>query len=102
MKTCEICKASKPLSDFSKSYKNRCKACVAELTREKRTRKNLGAMDAAILTAEASASLIVAMGMMVEDLSRIQNNNYPVWNRGDYESIADRLSDKIKELKVNL
>lgn len=100
MKTCEICKTSKPLSDFSKSYKNRCKVCVAELTRQKRTRKNLGAMDAAILTAEASASLIEAMGMMVEDLSRIQNNSYPVWNRGDYESIADRLSDKIKELKT--
>lgn len=87
------------MSDFSKSYKNRCKACVAELAREKRTRKNLGTMDAAILTAEASASLIEAMGMMVDDLSRIQNNNLPVWNYGEFQFIANRLSDKIKELK---
>lgn len=26
----------KPLGDFSKSYKHRCKACVAELVRDKR------------------------------------------------------------------
>lgn len=28
-KKCEVCGARKPLSDFSKSYKNRCRACVA-------------------------------------------------------------------------
>ena len=28
-KKCEICGKSKPIADFSKSYKNRCKACVA-------------------------------------------------------------------------
>lgn len=99
MNTCEICKASKPLSDFSKSYKNRCKACVAELVREKRTRKNLGAMDAAILTAEASASLIVAMGMMVGDLSRIQQGSYPCYTSGDYQYIADEISKKINQHK---
>lgn len=60
MKTCEICKASKPLSDFSKSYKNRCKACVAELAREKRARKNHNTMDAVKLTKEALASLVKA------------------------------------------
>lgn len=28
-KKCEVCGARKPVADFSKSYKNRCKACVA-------------------------------------------------------------------------
>lgn len=28
-KECEICGARKPVADFSKSYKYRCKACVA-------------------------------------------------------------------------
>lgn len=28
-KKCEVCGARKPLADFSKSYKNRCKSCVA-------------------------------------------------------------------------
>lgn len=36
-KKCEVCGARKPLSDFSKSYKNRCKACVAAEVRMHRT-----------------------------------------------------------------
>lgn len=35
-KKCEICGAVKPVSDFSKSYRNRCKSCVATMTRETR------------------------------------------------------------------
>ena len=35
-KTCEICGKTLPLSAFSKSYKGRCKECVAKLTKEKR------------------------------------------------------------------
>lgn len=35
-KTCEICGKTLPLSAFSKSYKGRCKECVARLTKEKR------------------------------------------------------------------
>lgn len=35
-KTCEICGKFLPLSAFSKSYKGRCKECVAKLTRDKR------------------------------------------------------------------
>lgn len=35
-KKCEICGRELPVSDFSKSYRNRCRECVAKLTREKR------------------------------------------------------------------
>lgn len=35
-KTCEICGQDKPQSEFSKSYRNRCRACVAEQTRNAR------------------------------------------------------------------
>lgn len=35
-KRCEICGRTLPLSAFSKSYKGRCKKCVARLTKEKR------------------------------------------------------------------
>lgn len=42
-KKCEICGAVKPVSDFSKSYRNRCKSCVATMTRENRIYvKNVG------------------------------------------------------------
>lgn len=43
MKTCDVCGQTLPLSAFSKSYKGRCKECVAKLTREKR--KGIIAMD---------------------------------------------------------
>lgn len=35
-KKCEICGRELPISDFSKSYRNRCKVCVAEQGREQR------------------------------------------------------------------
>lgn len=35
-KKCEICGEIKPQSEFSKSYRNRCRACVAEQTRKTR------------------------------------------------------------------
>lgn len=38
-KQCEICGRTLPASDFSKSYRNRGKECVAKLTREKRAAK---------------------------------------------------------------
>lgn len=36
MRKCEICGQPTAEADFSKSYKNRCRSCVAELTRERR------------------------------------------------------------------
>lgn len=35
-KRCEVCGKLKPVEDFSKSYKNRCKECVASMARFKR------------------------------------------------------------------
>lgn len=36
VKKCETCGKTKHISEFSKSYRNRCKVCVAEHTREVR------------------------------------------------------------------
>lgn len=36
MKECEMCGEMKPLPQFSKSYKNRCKQCVADAARQRR------------------------------------------------------------------
>lgn len=43
-KKCEICGEMKPQEDFSKSYKHRCKECVAQQTRENRQleKKHIG------------------------------------------------------------
>lgn len=35
-KKCEICGEVKPLSQFSKSYRSRCKCCVAKAARQRR------------------------------------------------------------------
>lgn len=35
-KKCEVCGEIKPVEDFSKSYRNRCKPCVAEMRRNSR------------------------------------------------------------------
>ena len=35
-KRCEVCGQLKPVEDFSKSYKNRCKECVASMARIRR------------------------------------------------------------------
>lgn len=39
-KKCEVCGKELPLSDFSKSYKNRCRKCVADMVRSERKEKN--------------------------------------------------------------
>lgn len=45
-KVCEVCGEEKHISDFSKSYKHRCKKCVALQTKEQRSqRKELAYKD---------------------------------------------------------
>lgn len=48
-KKCEVCGRLLPESEFSKSYRNRCKECVAKQTKEKRdqakSRKNQSIVD---------------------------------------------------------
>lgn len=39
-KVCEVCGEEKHISEFSKSYKKRCKKCVAVQTKVKRNDKN--------------------------------------------------------------
>lgn len=39
-KICEVCGQEKPAEAFSKSYKNRCRQCVAELARYKRLHRD--------------------------------------------------------------
>lgn len=41
-KKCEVCGKELPLSDFSKSYKNRCRKCVADMVRSERKEKKKG------------------------------------------------------------
>lgn len=42
-KKCEICGEEKSQSEFSKSYRNRCRTCVAKLTRDKRQLNGISA-----------------------------------------------------------
>lgn len=71
MKTriCEICGKPTPESAFSKSYKNRCKECVARQTRDNRA--------AARTTADSHAEFISAP------------NSQPNWEERRYELVRD-------------
>ena len=44
-KKCEVCGRLLPESEFSKSYKHRCKRCVAKMTKEKRDNAKYGRVD---------------------------------------------------------
>lgn len=44
-KKCEVCGRLLPESEFSKSYKHRCKKCVAKQTKEKRDNAKYGRID---------------------------------------------------------
>ena len=55
-------------------------------------------IEAIKLQAEASASLIEAMGMFIEDLHRIQNGNSPCYGISNLDYIATSLRDQIKSL----
>ena len=44
-KKCEVCGRLLPESEFSKSYKHRCKKCVAKQTKEKRDNSKYGRID---------------------------------------------------------
>ena len=44
-KKCEVCGRLLPESEFSKSYKHRCKKCVAKQTKEKRDNVKYGRID---------------------------------------------------------
>lgn len=67
MKKCEVCGKELPESDFSKSYKKRCKKCVAEMTKAKRnqapTMKYLQKID--------SATAMAALDSLVDCVRKI-------------------------------
>jgi hypothetical protein len=67
MKKCEVCGKELPESEFSKSYKKRCKKCVAEMTKAKRnqapTFKDLQEIE--------STSAMAALCSMVDCIGKI-------------------------------
>lgn len=68
-KKCEVCGRELPESEFSKSYKKRCKKCVAEMTKAKRnqapTMKDLQQIDSAIAMA-ALDSMVDCIGKITD------------------------------------
>lgn len=64
-KNCEVCGEMKPLDDFSKSYPNRCKKCVAEQTRIKRAQARQTSSDKQYfeMNAEQTAVILKAASM---------------------------------------
>lgn len=67
-KQCKECGQTKHISEFSKSYPNRCKACVAEHTRQVRAAEKLKAKVKAtgeVIDVEPSGTMQVSCGSFI-------------------------------------
>lgn len=68
VKKCEVCGKTKHISEFSKSYPNRCKTCVAEHTRQMRAAEKLKAKVKAtgeVIDVEPSGTMLVSCGSFI-------------------------------------
>lgn len=67
-KKCTECGQTKHISEFSKSYPNRCKTCVAEHTRQMRAAEKLKAKVKAtgeVIDVEPSGTMLVSCGSFI-------------------------------------
>ncbi len=80
---CAVCGKEKPVSEFSKSYPNRCKECVAEHTRKVRKEAKEGKM--------RTGSLTVGLGLSKEDVKRFVKDSIDgrIWEQRRYEIAKD-------------
>lgn len=65
-KTCEICGQSKPISEFSKSYRNSCRECVAEQTRNARHAKSTESNECSDITVRPRINADIAELQLVQ------------------------------------
>lgn len=99
-KVCEICGSEKEISEFSKSYKKRCKTCVAQITKLQRSNKGKTEnIDGAILIAESVVTLVESMGMISENQERLSNGLSIGYSGSVFSYMAAELRDKIETFK---
>lgn len=100
-KKCEVCGELKPQPEFSKSYKKRCKSCVAEQARSSRklsVKKNK--LDpSAELIAESVAVFAECLGMFSFNQGRVMDGLTPGYLENSFSYFANILRDKIETLK---
>lgn len=111
-KKCEICGEIRPIEEFSKSYRNRCKQCVAEHTRSIRAlnkiaRANVSEFTCKVTSIDEQFALEVinaSVNILMNDLEYMFNN-FPqkdsIINRiiSSYRAeITEWLNDKTKNL----
>lgn len=79
IRKCSVCGKEKSISEFSKSYPNRCKECVAEHTRKVRKEAKEGKM--------RTGSLRVGLGLNKEDVKRFVKDSIDeiMWEQRRYE-----------------
>lgn len=97
MKRCEICGEAKPLSEFSKSYKNRCKKCVSEETRCKR-RGNINKTNTVVPTINwEQRRYEIARDIVANSFSTPMGNTSMVSYIHDCVQVADLLIEELKK-----
>ena len=83
IRKCSVCGKEKPVSEFSKSYPNRCKECVAENTRKVRKEAKEGKM--------RTGSLTVGLELSKEDVKQFIKDSIDerAWEQRRYEIAKD-------------
>lgn len=100
-KKCEVCGQTKHISEFSKSYRNRCKACVAEHTREVRAAEKLTAQikhTGETVEVEPSGTMQISCGSFITKDGRripvtaLEFEKQIDWEHRRYEIAKDMLA----------
>ena len=104
MKNCEICGTVLTDSNRSKSYKNRCKACVAKQTKAKRHGEKPATTDNVSEAIKKSLSrltdeLVVAVGRF-DKAEVIENGELICWKNGNRYKLTLNFKYDVEKLEA--
>ena len=92
---CEVCGEEKHISDFSKSYKHRCKKCVARQTKEQRSqKKNLACK-------EDKQEIETTNNAFENEMQNLRNAGFGLLYRLKVSSVEEKVSYEVLRQAIN-
>lgn len=94
-KVCEVCGEEKHISDFSKSYKHRCKKCVAQQTKEQRSqRKELAYKD-------NTQEIETTNNAFENEMRNLRNAGFGLLYKLKVSSVEEKVSYEVLQQAIN-
>ena len=92
---CEVCGEEKHISDFSKSYKHRCKKCVARQTKEQRSqKKNLACK-------EDKQEIETTNNAFENEMQNLRNAGFGLLYKLKVSSVEEKVSYEVLRQAIN-